>query len=140
MQLYQYPPAPSSSLPSGSATAANQVLEIALLQQIADNQYLPIRSYGTIDFSITNVDNTAFTVLKSDVGGTQIKKIQVFMSSGEPLYVAFGAAGLEVIQGYIDPGGLPYMDMEMPANTRVTVKAVNAVTVNSGVILVNFLG
>lgn len=130
----------SIGAPIGGSTAAKQDAQTALLQQIADNQNLPIKSFGILDFASTNVDNTAYVEVKNDVGATPIKKVQIFMSSGEPLIIGFGAIGVETPQGLMIPGGNGYIDLEMPANTRVSVKAVNAVTVNDGVILMNFLG
>lgn len=141
MFLYLYPPtAVSVTFPAGSATSANQALMLTELQAINQNQYLPIRSFANLDFSVDNVTNAAWVELSSSVGGTAIKKAQVFMSSGEPLLIGFGAAASEVAQGYIIPGGNGLIDLEIPANTRMSVRAVNAVTVNSGTILVNFLG
>ena len=141
MFLYIYPPtAVSVNIPAGSATAANQVLMIAELEAINDNQYLSVRSKARLDFASTNVDNTAWVQVTASVGAIEIKKAQIFMSSGEPLEIGFGAAAAEVSQAYIIPGGNGYIDLEMPAATRVSVRAVNAVTVNSGVLLINFMG
>lgn len=134
MITFVYPPTSVSvAFPPGAASEAT-------LLTIAQNQHLPIRSFGRIDFSSTNVGNAAYVQLIADVGGTAIKKMQIFMSSGEPLYIAVGAAASEVNQGYIIPGGNGFVDLEIAANSRVSVKAVNAVTVNSGDLLVNFLG
>lgn len=141
MFIYVYPPSSVAvSFPPGSATAANQALILAELQSINSNQYLPLRSSGSILFASDNVDDSAWVELKDDVGGTAIKKVQIFMSSGEPLYIGFGAVASEVSQGYIFPGGNDFVDLEIPANTRVSVKAVNAVTVSEGSLLVNFMG
>lgn len=141
MKLYLYPPtAISVSIPAGSATSANQALILAELQAINQNQYLPIRSFANLDFSSDNVDNSAWVELISSVGATAIKKAQIFMSTGEPLLIGFGAVASEVSQGYIMPGGNGFIDLEIPANTRISLKAVNAVTVNEGNLLVNFLG
>lgn len=141
MVNYVFPPnAVSVTFPPGAASEATQLSVLSQLQTIAQNQHLPIRSYGEIDFSVDNVDNSAFVELIADVGATSIKKVQIFMSSGEPLYIATGAAASETIQGYIIPGGNGFIDLEIAANSRVSVKAVNAVTVSEGVLLVNFLG
>lgn len=125
---------------SGGATEAKQDTMITALQSLVTNQYLPIQSFARIDFSSTNVTSGAWVQLIADVGSTQIKKMQIFMSSGEPLLIAIGGAGSEDDQGYIIPGGNGFIDLEIPANSRVSVKAVNATTVNTGDLLVNFLG
>jgi hypothetical protein len=141
MQLFLYPPnAVSVTFPPGAASEATLQSVLTQVTAIATNQYLPIRSYGEIDFSSTNVDNSAWVQLIADVGATAIKKVQIFMSSGDALYIGVGAAASEVTQGFIVPGGNGFVDLEIPANSRVSVKAVEAVTVSSGSLLVNFLG
>lgn len=142
MFLYVYPPMPTVNVAPtpGASTEATQLLVLAELQAINTNQYLPVRSKATINFASTNVTNAAYVELISSVGATAIKKVHIFMSSGEPLLLAFGAAASEVDQVYILPGGNGFVDLEIPATTRVSVKAVNAVTVSEGSILVNFLG
>lgn len=141
MQLFIYPPnAVSVTFPPGAASEATLSSLLTQVQALAQGQHLPIRSYGELDFSVDNVDNSAFVELIADVGANAIKKVQIFMSSGQPLYLAIGAAASETIQGYIIPGGNGFIDLEIPANSRVSVKAVNAVTVSEGVLLVNFLG
>jgi hypothetical protein len=141
MFLYIYPPtAVSVTFPPGAATSANQLLILAELEDINQNQHLPVINKAILDFSADNVDNSAWVEVIADVGATEIKKAQIFMSSGEPLELGFGAAASEVSHAYIIPGGNGYLDLEIPANTRVSVRAVNAVTVSSGVLLINFMG
>jgi hypothetical protein len=104
------------------------------------NQKFAPQSFALLDFAVSNVDDTAYVELISSVGATGIRKIQLFMSSGEPLYLAFGAAAAEVDQLIIIPGGTGVIDFEIPAATRLSVKAINTVTVSSGVIIINLLG
>lgn len=125
---------------SGSALEVTQLLVLAELQAINTNQYLPARNKSNLDFSSTNVDNTAYVQVLASVGASAIRKIQVFMSSGEPLYLAFGGAGSEVDQIILIPGGNGYIDLEIAAATRISVKAVNVVTVNSGNLMINYFG
>jgi hypothetical protein len=141
MFVYVYPPnAVSVTFPPGAASEATLALALTELQALNQNQHLPIRSFAKVDFSVSNVTSVAWTQLIMSVGITAIKKVQIFMDSGEPLEIGFGSAASEVAQGYIIPGGNGFIDLEIPANTRVSLRAVNAVTVNSGTILVNFLG
>lgn len=93
---------------------------------------------ASLDFSSTNVTSAAYVQLLASSPATQ--KVQIFMSSGEPLYLAFGAAASEANKAFIIPGGNGLIDFTIPAGTRLSLKAVNVVTVNSGVILVNLLG
>lgn len=126
MFLYLYPPTPISvTIPPGAATAANQ-------------DYAPV-GIAMLDFSLTNVTDAAYVQLLASAPAS--RKIQIFMSSGEPLYLAFGAAASEVDKFFIMPGGNGLVDLVIPAATRLSLKAVNAgTTVNSGVILANLLG
>lgn len=96
--------------------------------------------FADLDFSVTNVDNTAYVELIADIGATESKKVQIFMSSGDPLYLAFGAAASEVDQIIVIPGGNGLIDLSISANTRLSLKAVDAVTVSSGRIIINVLG
>lgn len=104
--------------------------------------YVParIKAFTKLDFAVTPVDSLGYTEFISTVGVSRITKAQIFMSSGEPLILAFGAAAAEVDQGYIIPGGNGLIEITIPAGTRLSVKAVNVVTVNEGIILANLLG
>lgn len=92
-----------------------------------------------LDFSVTNVTTGAWVQLISSVGATLVKKMQVFMSQGNALELAFGAAASEVSKIYIFPGGNEVFDIDIPANTRLSLRAVSS-TANTGEILVNLLG
>lgn len=135
MQIYQYPPSPAAVIPAGSATAANQVLEIAAIQAL---QPAPT-GLVVLDFSVSNVTDAAYTELIA--AAPVMKKIQIFMSSGDPLYLATGAAASEVNRSVIIPGGNGLIDYNLAAGQRLSLKAVVAgTTVNTGMIIVNFLG
>ena len=63
------------------------------------------------------------------------------MSSGEPLLLGVGAPGAETIYAVITPGGNGYIDLELiPTGSRLSVKAVNAVTVSEGSLITNLMG
>ena len=53
--------------------------------------------------------------------------LDIFDSSGELLVLGIGAAGSEVVAGYIFPGGCT-MDIVIPAGSRLAVKAISADT------------
>ncbi len=65
------------------------------------------------------------------------KSLQLFDSSGKVLVVAFGAAASEVDQFYIMPGGNGNVPCEIPAGTRISIKAVDA-NATSGQLVINF--
>lgn len=140
MRLYVYPPtAVSVTTPPIAYTDGGNV-------PVTPDSPLPVytpsrlKSKAKLDFVATNVSNAAWVELISSTGSADIEKAQIFMSSGEPLEVGFGGAGSETVMGYIFPGGNGFQDLTIPAGTRVSVRAVNAVTVNEGVLLANFLG
>jgi hypothetical protein len=90
-------------------------------------------------YSSTNVTTGAWVQLLASVGATAIKEIEIFDSSGETLELGIGASGSEVVQSYIIPGGNGRIPLQIPAGTRLSIKAVSA-TANSGEIVVNLYG
>lgn len=145
---YVYPPTSVAvAFPPGAASETTLLEVAAYLEEIRDltedllqSQQLDVLSMASLSFASTNVDNSAWVELLTDSGAAQIKKVQIFMSSGEPLLLGFGAAASEVAKMIIIPGGNGIIEIEIPVNTRLSLKAVNAVTVSEGVILVNLLG
>lgn len=120
--------------PSGALT-----VEADVTGTVSINTTLSPRSKARIDFSSTNVTSGAWVELISTVGTTAIKRVQVFMSQGNALELGFGAAASEVSQIYLFPGGNEVFEMDIPAGTRLSVRAVSS-TANSGELLVNLLG
>lgn len=86
--------------------------------------------FARLTYSSTNVTTSAFVqVLASTPGITNV--MEIFDSSGQTLMVGFGAAGFEVNQFIIYPGGNGRITVNIPASTRIAVKALSA-TANSG--------
>lgn len=93
------------------------------------------------DFSTTNVTDAAYTQVLASVGASNVTQAQIFMSNGNPLYLAFGGAGSEVDKLYILPGGRDTISVDIPAGTRLSVKAVDSgVTLNDGKLIINLFG
>ena len=101
------------------------------------NHFSPLEK---VKLSVAGITDAAYTELLADTGLLPVKKIQIFMSSGEPLFLAYGASTLEQDQIIITPGGNGYMDCYIPAGTRLSLKKVDAGSVAGGEIIVNFLG
>lgn len=100
-------------------------------------------SFANIDFSAANVaaNGTSYTVVAVNVGAYAIQKIQIFMSAGDPLVLAFGAAAAEEDKIIIIPGGNGAIQLGIPAGTRLSVRRLAAGTlVDTGLLLINFLG
>ncbi len=81
---------------------------------------------NTVALALSGVTTGAYTQLFSTIGTTAAKQIQVFMSSGTPLYLAFGGVGSETDKFIILPGGRDVFEIDVPAGTRLSVKAVSA--------------
>ena len=97
-----------------------------------------VNGFARIDFSATSVTSAAYVELDPGVN-CEVVKVQIFMSSGQPLYLAFGAATSEVDQIIIIPGGNGVLNMTIPNNTRLSVKSLGT-TVSSGELILNYTG
>ena len=91
------------------------------------------------DYVGTPVDSAAYVEIMADSGADVITQINIFDSSGQSLYLAFGAAASEVDQIIICPGGQGQLPMQIPANTRLSVKAVNT-TASAGILTISLFG
>lgn len=125
---------------TGGATAANQTEQTTELQLIkANTARLDFVSRIRLVYSSTNVTTGAWVQLSSSIGAIAVKEIEIFDSSGETLELGLGASGSEVSKSYVFPGGNGKIPMQIPANSRVAIKAVTA-TANSGEIIINLYG
>jgi hypothetical protein len=90
------------------------------------------------DYTGTSVTSAAYVQLKASLAA-ECQEVEIFDSSGQPLYLATGAGGAEVDQVYIFPGGNGRIPLRIASGTRVALKAVGT-TASTGEILVNFYG
>lgn len=91
------------------------------------------------DYSASPVDNTAWVQLIAATSDNS-KHLTWFESGGYAMEVGFGAIGLETRAFVIPPGGLNgQIDFPIPSGVRVSIKCLEAVTVNVGTIVSNFL-
>ena len=88
------------------------------------------------DYTSTSVTTAAYVQLVASTGSA-VNKIEIFDSSGETLKIAFGAAASEVDQFLVFPGGQGAININIPASTRVSIKAVSN-TASVGEIDINF--
>lgn len=85
-------------------------------------------------YSSTNVTSAAYVQLVASTTSA-INMIEIFDSSGVALYFATGAAGSEVNQFVIYPGGNGQVPFAIAASTRLSVKAVStSATSGTGII------
>jgi len=128
----------SQPLPSGASTEAKQDSIITELQSLVSNQQLDVIEFARNDYTSTSVGTGAYVELVSSTSA-EIKKIQIFDSSGQTLVIATGASSSEVDKLYVFPGGNGDIDVSIPASTRISIKAISD-TANAGEISINFLG
>lgn len=86
-------------------------------------------------YASTNVTTGAYVQLTASTT-SEIKKLQIFDSSGEMLVLAVGGSGSEVNKLYIFPGGNGDIDVSIPAGSRLSIKAVSG-TASVGTLLIN---
>jgi hypothetical protein len=91
--------------------------------------------FARIDISGTNITTGAYVQLIAATSGAA-KKIEIQHQCGSSLYLAFGGAGSEVDKLIIPPGGNGLISLNIPASTRLSVKAI-ATNATSGELMVN---
>jgi hypothetical protein len=87
------------------------------------------------DYSSVNVTTGAYVELIASTG-SEINQLEIFDSSGETLKLALGAAASEVDLLLVTPGGNGIIPVNIPAGTRVSIRAVSA-TASVGEIDIN---
>lgn len=87
------------------------------------------------DYTVTAVSTAAYTQILASTSGA-VNMLDVFDSSGLPLYFATGGVGVEVNKFIIYPGGNGQVPLAIPSGTRLSVKAVTA-TANTGELDIN---
>lgn len=96
---------------------------------------LTVKDWNYIDMT-TDPIGSAYVELSTVA--SDIKRVQIFWPSGEPLIVAVGPSLAENNVAVCFPGGGEF-DLALQAGDRVAVQTLGP-TVNSGYVLVNFLG
>ena len=110
--------------------------------------YMPVKEYGDayltsgrIDYSVSNVTNGAWTQVIANTGPTQAQGITLFDGGGFAMELGIGAAAAEARILLIPPGGFNgKITLQIPAGSRLSVRAVGAALVNAGEIDINLLG
>lgn len=108
---------------------------------------LPVRQTGNPqsqlirnDYSINNANSTTYIQLVAATSFTS-QALTLFDSSGYAMQLGIGGAGVETPLLLIPPGGLNgAIPLQIPLNSRISVKAIGAATVNLGEIDINLLG
>jgi hypothetical protein len=89
------------------------------------------------NYSSVNVTSAAYVELISSITAN-VKKVQIFDSSGVSLLFATGAAASESDQFYIFPGGNGDLDITLTLGQRLSIKAVDG-SATVGELLMNFI-
>jgi hypothetical protein len=87
-------------------------------------------------YTSTTVTTSAYTQILASTSGA-VTLVEIFDSSGQTMLLATGAAGSEVDQIYIFPGGNGQVPLSIGSGVRVSIKAVSA-SASVGEIDVNF--
>ena len=119
-----------------AATSANQGLEIAALDSIANRTFVQTLFFN---YASTSVSSAAWVQLIASTSDT-IKHLTLFESGGYAMEIGIGAAASEVRLFVVPPGGfngeLPF---PIPSGSRVSIRCLEVVTVSTGLIVANFL-
>lgn len=93
-----------------------------------------------LDYSFTAVTDSAWVELVASTGGTPINAITLFDGGGFAMELGIGAALSEARKLLIPPGGFNgVIPIHIPANSRISIRAVGAATVDAGEIDINFM-
>ena len=87
-----------------------------------------------LDFSSSNVGDAAYVELVADTGADIIRKIEFFYPDGDAMILAVGAAASEVDTALVLAGGNE-LEVEIPANSRLSLKLAPGGTTNASGIL-----
>lgn len=87
------------------------------------------------DYTSTNVTTSAYVQLLATTSATT-NLVEVFDSSGQTMILGVGAAGSEVVQFYIIPGGNGKVPLAIPSGSRIAIKALTA-TASVGYLVIN---
>lgn len=89
---------------------------------------------GQLDFSSSNVTDSAYVEFIADTGANIIRKIEFFYPDGDAMILAVGAAASEVDTALILAGGNE-LEVEIPVNSRISFKLATGGTSNTSGIL-----
>lgn len=90
-----------------------------------------------LDFSASNVGTGSYVELVADTGSDVIRKIEFFYPDGDAMILAVGAAASEVDTALVLAGGNE-LEVEIPANSRLSLKLATGGTTNtSGILAAN---
>ena len=102
------------------------------IQTVGRSSVAPFRQ----NYTVTSVTTAAYTQVIASTSAA-INEVEIFDSSGQTLAFSVGAAGSEVIQLYIFPGGNGRVPLYIPIGSRVAIQAVSA-NATAGEIDINF--
>lgn len=98
--------------------------------------------YGYLNYALgtSSVSSGGFQTAVTSVSNPS-KRVEILDTSGSAIYFATGAAGSEVIKFIIFPGGINNYYVDVPAGTRISLKAQSTgEVITSGKIYMNFFG
>lgn len=138
----------ATSSPDGALTVSPGPVKFVNGSEVTVTPNNPLPTINTIgvldtahlDMAASPLDSSTWVELKSTVG-FELKKISVFLPSGEAAVLGYGAAGSEEVIGVIFPGGGDIDVRGLVSGERLVVKTFKAgTTITSGDLFLNLLG
>ena len=109
----------------------------AVVQPVKETGFSAVHAPIRINYASQNVTSSYFVLITSLA--FDVQELQIFDSSGETLTLAIGAAGSEVPQINIFPGGNGTVRLAIPAGSRISIKTLSN-SATGGELNINFLG
>lgn len=133
--------AASAKLPAtlGQKTMANSLAVV----MASDQSAIPVTQGGNSPAYTSFYDYALFPVLQGVWGNViasspvATTRVEIFDSSGQAIFLGYGASTFEVEQFVIIPGGNGSMSLATPSSTRISVKPITGAA-NSGFLVLNF--
>lgn len=125
----------SLPLPSGAATAANQVTANNYLASLASENVLTSKAPVIRDCSTVNITTVAWATLAT--APSAIKEIQVVQNGGGYFYIKDEDSAAEL--AVVPAGFSGNIKIDIPSGKKLEAKAISA-NMTSGIITINLLG
>jgi hypothetical protein len=134
----------TSALPTGASTSALQTSSEAILTDIESNtnpvDVVDLLDSTLVDTSSTNIPASSGGFLEVVASSAAaVKKVQIVEDIGEFYGIYTGAAASEVLVAVAPLGG-GFVDVAIPASTRISLRALENSAITSGLLSMNLIG
>ena len=130
-------PVDGSGVPADFATEVTQLDVLAAIENLDSEVALtPVGTPVYNNYTGTPVTTAAYVELVASTP-EDIDNLEIFDSSGQSLYLAIGAVGLEEDKCLIIPGGNGRIPFSIPSGSRISAKALTD-DADVGYLVINF--